>query len=83
MAAVVCLLALFKQRSRKTGAIEKHCPVVDRIWIYQVQAEEASLLKIQYQITRFAAQDNLAIVKNEPLKLELETVFLQLVGKRS
>jgi ABC-2 type transport system ATP-binding protein len=50
------------------------------MWVYNIQANEEWVEHIQRLITRFAAERNLALITNEPLKMELETVFLQLIS---
>lgn len=55
--------------------VEKHGDV----WIYNVQASEEWVQQIQRLITRFAAEQNLTLIKNEPLEMPLEKIFLQLI----
>lgn len=43
--------------------VEKHGDV----WIYNIQASEAWVEQIQRLITRFAAEQNLTLIRNEPL----------------
>ena len=50
------------------------------VWVYNVQTTEELIPQVQRAITRFAAEQDLALITNEPLKMELETVFLQLIG---
>jgi ABC-2 type transport system ATP-binding protein len=50
------------------------------IWVYNVQASEEWIPQIQRLITHFAAENNLALITNQPLEMGLESVFLQLIG---
>lgn len=54
---------------------EKHGDV----WTYNVQASEEWVTQIQRLITRFAAEQNLTLIRNEPLEMSLEKIFLQLI----
>lgn len=48
--------------------------------VYTVQAEENAVPQIQLAITHLASDHDLTLMTNELIKLDLETVFLQLVG---
>lgn len=59
-----------------------HSSLVERLGIvrvYDVQVKEGAMPQVQRSITQFAARQDLILVTNEPTKIELETVFLQLV----
>ncbi|NJL21106.1 MAG: ABC transporter ATP-binding protein [Leptolyngbyaceae cyanobacterium SM1_3_5] len=59
-----------------------HSSLVERLGIvrvYDVQVKEGAMPNVQRSITQFAARQDLILVTNEPTKIELETVFLQLV----
>ncbi|GAP94285.1 ABC transporter ATP-binding protein [Leptolyngbya sp. NIES-2104] len=47
--------------------------------VYTVQAEENAVPQIQRAITHLASDRDLTLITNELIKLDLETVFLQLV----
>jgi ABC-2 type transport system ATP-binding protein len=47
--------------------------------VYTVQTEENAVPRIQRAITHLAADRDLTLITNELIKLDLETVFLQLV----
>jgi ABC-2 type transport system ATP-binding protein len=49
------------------------------VWTYNVQASEEWITQIQRLITRFAAEQNLTLIRNEPLEMSLEKIFLQLI----
>jgi ABC-2 type transport system ATP-binding protein len=50
------------------------------VWVYNVQASEEWVPQIQRLITHFAAENNLALITNQPLEMGLESIFLQLIG---
>ena len=52
----------------------------DNLWVYTVQTTEILRVAVQHRITRFAAEHDLALITNEPMELEVETVFLRLLG---
>ncbi|NJM08231.1 ABC transporter ATP-binding protein [Candidatus Gracilibacteria bacterium] len=50
---------------------------------YELSAEQGAMAEVQRQVTRLAAERGLALLSNEERRLDLEAVFLRLIGART
>ncbi|MGG6263948.1 ABC transporter ATP-binding protein [Leptolyngbya sp. AN03gr2] len=55
----------------------------ENLMVYAVQAKEDAVPQVQLAITHLASERDLPLITNELLKMDLETVFLQLLGAQT